>query len=240
MRMTDEEKKSYLFKNLDFGSGIVKEFTQACESVERMGFLVSYRAGLCLELWWWKGRWDCHCWLKKEDTGIFQYGSSLPSEGFLQIIRHCIREIEDGKYQYKKTRREQIQEIVGRRRLTSFMNNTKWQEFCRAMVEEMPFPPPYIYKTLFERDEEVFCDFSRDVPYLGAYDRESFAGYHYQMIEWVKIRPRYYDYEGGRLAGKYVYHEAEQELEEILARYSIPYEKEDGVYMIYGYKGVGH
>lgn len=56
------------------------------------------------------------------------------------------------------------------------------------------------------------------------------------MEDEVKVRPRYYEYIGGRLAGKKIMHDAESEFIEILNKYTIPYEAANGTYIIYGYK----
>ncbi len=229
--MTSEEKKEILLSKINFGSGVIKE-----NGLKADGFRVEYKGGLYLEFWWWEGRRYCNCYLKKEDTTIIPHSSVALDERFFQWVRHCVAEIESGKYRNKKSRKEMIQKEIERRGLTSCMNNTKWQEFKEAMEQEMPFPPPYIYKTLFEKDEGEYFGFSEDVPYVGDYDDESFADYDYKIIEWVKVRPRYCEYHGGRLAGKSILHDAEQEFVEILKKYSIPYEVERGTYIIYGYR----
>ncbi|MBD5088161.1 MAG: hypothetical protein HDT30_05020 [Clostridiales bacterium] len=42
--------------------------------------------------------------------------------------------------------------FVKQRNLCSYMNDTKWNELRYAMLNKMPFPPPYIIKTLFESE----------------------------------------------------------------------------------------
>ena len=54
-----------------------------------------------------------------------------------------------------------IIEIVQRRGLTSCMNNTKWREFREAMEYEMPFKPPYIYKTLLRKRQANTLSFQK-------------------------------------------------------------------------------
>lgn len=230
--MQDKEKKQFLLTQVNFGSGVVED----CGIDGAEGFRVEYRRGLCLEIWWWKGGRYHNCYLKKGRTTIVPYTATQLGENFLRLIQHCVQEIEGGKYDNKKSISEQVREVVARRGLTSCMNNTKWNEFRQAMENEMPFPPPYIYKTLFEGEDGGYFDFSEDVGYTDHYDAESFAGYNYKIIEWVKVRPRYYSYEGGVLAGRRTMHEAGQEFVEILRKYSIPFEAGDGVYIIYGYR----
>lgn len=132
--------------------------------------------------------------------------------------------------------KEKVRRIVSERGLCSCMNDTKWNELRNAMMTEMPFQPPYTVKFLFDT---VTDDFTEDVyhtmdwHYAYAIEGEAFNGAF--AIEWVKIRPRYLKARG-RLTGPEVI-SAETELEDILKKYSIPYEAEDGVYCIYGYKG---
>ncbi len=46
--------------------------------------------------------------------------------------------------------KKKAKEYIEKEQLVSFMNNTKWDEFRKAMFEEMPFQPPYIMKTIYE------------------------------------------------------------------------------------------
>lgn len=122
------------------------------------------------------------------------------------------------------------------------MNNTKWCTFRKAMLEEMPFEPPYDYKTLFDDSDYILRDY---IQYLinnegpssfCSFDEESFNYLNYKAIEWVKIRPRFFTQEGGKLVKNNIWHDGEKEFVEILKKYKIPYELENGVYTIYGYK----
>ncbi len=229
--MTSEEKKAFLLAAIDFGSGAVSDYPFGAD-----GLYIKYKNELCLHIWWWEGGYYHNCYLKKEDATIDCYSSKAINESFVHRIWHFVNEIEHGKYKNKKSLREMIIEIVQRRGLTSCMNNTKWREFREAMEYEMPFKPPYIYKTLFEEETGEYFEFSKDVPYTGDYDRESFEDYNYKVIEWVKVRPSYYESKGGRLVEQKVFHEAKQEFIQILEKYSIPYDEENGTYIIYGYR----
>ncbi len=57
---------------------------------------------------------------------------------------------------------------------------------------------------------------------------------HGAAIEWMKIRPRYLKHRGKLLPPELV--DASAEFEEILDKYHIPYEEENGTYCIYGYR----
>ncbi len=138
--------------------------------------------------------------------------------------------------QRRRSTGELVRELVAQRGLTSCMNDTKWREFQQAMATEMPFPPPYIYRSLFEEGKEDAWTLPEEVGYTGDYSAESFAWNDYQTIQWVKVRPWYYQNRGGLLCQHRVLHNGEEEFLAILKRYSIPYEEKDGVYTIYGYR----
>lgn len=229
--MTSSEKKELLLTKINFGSGVISDYPSKAD-----GFFIQYKGGLCMEIWWWENGYYYNCYVQKEDATIVCCSSKTLHEHFLKQIQHYVDEIESGKYKNKKSLREIIMDIVQQRGLTSCMNNTKWQEFREAMECEMPFPPPYIYKTLFEEEDREYFNFSKDVSYTDSYDIESFADYNYKIIEWVKVRPRYYEEKGGYLVKQRILHDAEPEFIQILNKYSIPYEVENGTYIIYGYR----
>lgn len=124
--------------------------------------------------------------------------------------------------------------IVEQRQLCGYMNDKKWNELRRAMLEEMPFPPPYIVKWVYKDCEEK--DFDEDVYYWGAWKEAlSFNDRVYGIaIEWMKIRPRYLKCRGRLIPPELV--DASAEFEGILDKYHIPYEQENGTYCIYGYR----
>ncbi|NFR85934.1 MULTISPECIES: DUF6678 family protein [unclassified Clostridium] len=143
--------------------------------------------------------------------------------------------IENERIQKSK---KKAREYIEKEQLVSFMNNTKWEEFRKAMLEEMPFPPPYIIKTIYEVEDNstYYTHFTSDVNYFGGYDEESFVYLKYYLIEWIKVRPRYYETKGGRLCPKKVIHDAEKEFLIALNKYNINYKKDNDIYVIYGYK----
>lgn len=137
--------------------------------------------------------------------------------------------------------KEEVRRIIQQRNLCSYMNDTKWNKLRTAMINDMPFPPPYIIKFLFEEtdDETVgnasFC--REDVYYQGNW-HSGFAVENYFngafAIEWIKVRPRYLKHRGKLVEPEII--NAEEEFLKILKRYSIYYEENNGVYCIYGYK----
>jgi len=132
--------------------------------------------------------------------------------------------------------RERAYEIIQQRGLCGCMNNTKWNELRTAMLNEMPFPPRYVVKYLFEDEAAVAAQaqlIGKDAPYMGDWD-EGFDPDGFFAIEWVMVRPRYLKHRGRLVPPKVV--DAGEKFVEILKRYSINYEESDGAYRIYGYR----
>lgn len=131
--------------------------------------------------------------------------------------------------------KEKVKKIVLQRNLCSYMNSTKWNELRNAMLNEMPFPPPFSIKYL---DTEYKEELQHDVYYLGDwYYGLSIDGHYFDAsfaIEWIKIRPRYLKQRGMLIEPEII--DAEDVFVEILKKYSIPYEECSGVYYIYGYR----
>ena len=129
--------------------------------------------------------------------------------------------------------KKEIRNIVEQRQLTSYMNDTKWNELRTAMLEEMPFPPSYFVKSLFR---EKVPEYWENVWYWGDWrtglsDVGDVKGY---WIEWLEIYPQYKKHIGMLVEPQII--DASQELEVVLAKYHIPYEKIGHAYRIYGYK----
>lgn len=128
-----------------------------------------------------------------------------------------------------------VVKIIEKRNLCSYMNNTKWNELIYAIRTQMPFLPPFDIKYLTE-ESHIDADIQRkDVFHCGDWNGENFP--HQDSlcnIEWVKIRPRYLKYQGRLIQPAVI--DATSEFEGILAKYQIPYEEENGLYTIYGYR----
>lgn len=134
--------------------------------------------------------------------------------------------------------KERARKIIQQRNLCSYMNDTKWNELRTAMMNDMPFPPPFIIKFLFEDEAVGEKDFYGDVNYFGDwYEAFAIEGHCFNgafAVEWIKVRPRYLKHRGQLVMPEVI--NAEEKFVEILKRYSIPYEEGDGVYCIYGYR----
>lgn len=151
----------------------------------------------------------------------------------LADVNHLIQEIENGDFNNKKTESEKIRKLISERQLTSYMNNTKWREFIHAMNEEMSTDIPYGYKTLFEeKGDEVLC--------TQPFDIESFNSYDFKALEWVKLKPKFFEHKhrGRLLDDEKIPVDVEEEFIGLMRKYSIPYQYDDEneLYIIYGYK----
>lgn len=218
------------FNDIDFGSGIR----------QNDGMLtVRWPDGVSLKL---QKNWAYHLIIER-DGYIFKHQIFRQNNTQILIwIKRFAKDISNGKYKTKKTEKERILEIIIKRNLSSYMNNTKWRELRTAMLDEMPFVPPYDYKTLFDDSDYISKDYVQHLiknegpSCFCSMDAESFNFLNYKAIEWLKVRPRFFTEEGGNLVKKNVWYDCEKEFVEILTKYSIPYEAQNGVYTIYGYK----
>lgn len=236
----DTEKKSIeemlaeLQGKIDFHNGVILERT---EMEQNEGAILDVR---------WKGdvhfilyvsRWNrpyFYYYVKKgSDNVSCIYHATKSDDKFFHSVQHLINEIENGDFHSKKTISDRVAEIVCERQLTSCMNNTKWREFLHAMDSEMSVAVPYDYKTLFEEEREEFL-FGRH------YDAESFNWYHFKSVEWVKVKPRFYErkHRGRLMEDEKRYYDVQQEFLDLMDTYSIPYEydSKNEVFIIYGYK----
>lgn len=180
----------------------------------------------------WSGVCQYYAERNGEQVSWSRYASKIDDK-FYKSIQHLVNEIENGDFIFKKNISEQITEIVCERQLTSCMNNTKWKEFVNAMNEEMSIRVPYDYKTLFEENRD-------DLLFGTHYDIESFNGYYFKSIEWVKVMPKFDEcnHRGMLIEDEKIHYDVEKEFIDLMKKYSIPYEydEKNELYTIYGYK----
>lgn len=154
----------------------------------------------------------------------------------------------------KKSRKERVLELIEKRGLVSFMNTTKWKELKRAVIEEMPFQPKY-YMKIVEMEtvnmkhvdatinETMWCNYWKGEAHWGYLDDPRFEDLlswdcfatPFWAIEWIKVKPKKGISQDGLVVSEIV--DATKQFVAILKRYNIPYEEENGVYTIYGYRG---
>ena len=145
--------------------------------------------------------------------------------------------------------KENAQKIIRQRNLCSYMNDTKWNELRTAMTGSLRHEPTFTMRTLFDPE---------GVSYYGDWNYPCICGSHCESyfpavafaIEWVKIRPVIrlphpeYEKRIQHVRGTHPYYtcprtvdlDLSEEIEAILKQYTIPYEKEQVLFCIYGYK----
>lgn len=150
----------------------------------------------------------------------------------IRIMQNMIDEIESGKYRNKMSLNEKVNDIICKRQLTSYMNNTKWCELINDISEIKDLP--ISYKTLLdESDEDLEGYWTID-------DDEYFYRLELNTIEWFKIadsitKSKYI----GRLVEPIVEQTSVKDLiDSILKKHSINYvyDDEQHEFIVYGYK----
>jgi len=235
-RFTEDEKKirTEILEQIDFKTGILQELD---DKMLKAGHILDVRWKQNVHFALYINKWNpktCQYCVERDGEPVSgSYYAKKSDKAFFRSIQHLVDEIDHGNFDNKKTTGERIQEIIYERQLTCYMNDTKWKEFVYAMDEEMSINIPYAYKTLFEKDgKKLLFDTN--------YDDESFNWYHFKSIEWVKVKPGFYEHRhrGMLIEDEKIYHDAEQEFLKLMDKYSIPYEydKTSELYTIYGYK----
>lgn len=214
-------------EKIDFKSGVF----QAVDGEKRLidvawkhnvHYIVDYFNGIL---------WD-YVTRNGEKVSLIGTTTKKPDEEWLKHTQKLVNQIENGDFNHKKTRSDKIAEIIQKRNLTSYMNNTKWREFVHAMDEEMSVAIPCDLKTIFEDVHDEL--FER------CYDSESFNYYDFKSIEWVKVKPVFseYKFRGMLIPDEEIPYDVTEEFVDLMKKYSIPYEYDEinKLYIIYGYK----
>lgn len=130
--------------------------------------------------------------------------------------------------------KEKVRKVVSEKGLSSVMNDTKWLKLQSAIVK-LPFAPPYIEKLILE--DKTFKEVQiGDAPqWLGDWSPCYQEGmFLFFAIEYIKVRPCYAEHNGQLVAPKIVDESAA--FEQLLQELHIPYEEDNGTFIIYGYK----
>lgn len=169
--------------------------------------------------------------LKNNEQISHTYHYSEINDIFLKNLQRIIDDIENGKYNNKKTPSEKIRIIVEERGLYSLMNNTKWKELISAIKEKIP-DIPIKYKTLFEEESPAH--------YWTMAGDEYFEYLNMVSIEWFKISCEIKEikYRGRLIDDKVIIYDKRAEIYEILEKFNIPYEYDEieNAFVVYGYK----
>ncbi|MCM1506432.1 MAG: hypothetical protein NC177_04765 [Ruminococcus flavefaciens] len=128
--------------------------------------------------------------------------------------------------------KHKVLNILERRNLCSYMNNTKWNELINSMLNDMPFPPPYDIKYI-DIDHSTGDDVNKGIYHYGDW-YETFLLTENVLIEWVKIKPVILKHRGLLIPPEVI--DETQELITILEKYNIPYTEKNNIFIVYGYK----
>lgn len=224
--------QSEILEHIDFRNGVIQENVQNKECI----IDVAYQNAIHFVAILSEYRFMLTYFITRNGSTIGNlhstWGEDIIKNRYIVRIQKFVNEISDGKYDNKKSNAEKLQEIIRNRNLVSYMNNTKWKEFLRAMTEEMPFEPPYDYKTVWEEPHEL--------SFGTGYDCESFNFYDFKTIEWVKVRPEFEEHrwKGALVEDEVVCHDMTEDFLGLMKKYAIPYmyDETENVYIIYGYR----
>lgn len=179
--------------------------------------------------WYHHNGW--YCVQRKSEVISEEYYFRKIDNTLFKSMQKMIDEIENGKYKGKKTLSEKIREVVEDRNLTSYMNNTKWDELIKVIKEQIP-KIPIRYKTLFENDNPTI--------YWTIQGDELFEPMNKAAIEWFHIlcEIKEIKYNGRLVEPTVIIEDKKEEVYSILNRYSISYEydEKENICIIYGYK----
>lgn len=218
----------FIRDNIDFKSGVF----QAIDGEKRL-IDVAWKHNVHYIVDCFNGiLWD-YVTRNGEQVSLQGTTTKKPDEEWLKHTQKLVNQIENGDFNHKKTRSDEIAEIIQKRNLTSYMNNTKWREFVHAMDKEMSVAVPYDLKTLFEDSHYEYIDET-------FYDDESFNYYDFKSIEWVKVKPKFHEsiHRGMLIPDEEIPYDVTEEFIGLMKKYSIPceYDEINEVYIIYGYK----
>lgn len=126
---------------------------------------------------------------------------------------------------------QQVHRAIVERGLLSHMDDIKWRALCTAVAEELPFPPPYQAKLVLS--DAADPDILESAPsYHGDWGRTPEASMGV-FIEWLKVAPRVSFRAGQLLALRF--EDCSDPFRHILERLHIPFQEEDGFFIIYGH-----
>lgn len=127
-----------------------------------------------------------------------------------------------------------IRKIVAKKGLSPVMNDTKWLKLQNA-IKQLPFPPPYIEKLIIDDKTYEEVKISDAPHWVGNWDPFYKEGMHlFFTIEYIKVRPCYAEFQGSLVNPK-IFDETD-EFKQLLKEMHIPYEEEEGIFTIFGYK----
>lgn len=227
--MVKQDIYEILSSSLDFHSGIVQTRNKENSDNSSVLFQVSWKGNISFTV---EG-WNHFGWFLVERNGqqlsaLFHYDKI--NDKTISTMQNLINEIEYGKYDSKKTESEKIQDVIGQRQLTSYMNKTKWQELIGEIrqIDDLLI----MYKTIFDTEEPKF--------YWTIVGDEHFDYMNRALIEWFKIccTIKKSEHLGRLIEPRVVHHDVKDKILDTLQRYSINYDYDEAsnTFVIYGYR----
>lgn len=229
--MPQKDIYELLYEFLDLHSGIVEPRNTGTTDKDRgsLLFQVVYKGNITFFVKYWKNG-GMYLIKKNGQQVSTRFNYNKINDKTLSIMQNLINEIENGKYDTKKTQSDKIQDVVNQRQLTSYMNNTKWKELIAEIkqIDDLSI----MYKTLFdENDPEFYWTIASD---------EHFDHMNMALVEWFKISGNINEceYIGRLVEPKVIQHSINDKIVDILQKHSINYEYDEisDSYTIYGYR----
>lgn len=130
--------------------------------------------------------------------------------------------------------KERVLKIVKEKGLGSYMNNTKWLKLQKEM-SNLEFPPAYLEKLVTDNEFKYAKVETEKITFLGNWTPFYLEGMPlFFDIEYLVLVPKRVKH-----IGKFIKHEImdiSEELNKILTNINIPFEIDNGNFVIYGYK----
>ncbi|SEW28789.1 hypothetical protein SAMN05216413_1864 [Ruminococcaceae bacterium KH2T8] len=218
-----------LSEALDPGIGIVEEYKGPLQNESSVMYKIRWNRNIEFVVTGWPRHMWCYVTRDNEKISNAILCHKI-DERSLGIMQNMIDEVRSGKYDNKKTLSEKRLDIIRERGLTSYMNDTKWNELIDDISRIVGLP--VMYRTLFdEQDPDDYWTIKGD---------ESILPMDKALIEWFRIgcviRKKK---NNGRLIGSDVIeHDVTDDIKNILDKHSISheYDQEVGSFTIYGYR----
>lgn len=134
--------------------------------------------------------------------------------------------------------KQKVVEIIVAKQFIPMMNDLKWIKLQHA-VSSLAFEPPYVLRCIANKDKTCYTCLNEVPNWLG-----DWSNYYHEgmpplfMIEWLKVRPQLSQHRGRLIADAII--DETTTFRAILERLRIPYDEEDNIFTIYGYKQAKH
>ena len=226
---TTYEVYKTLSEALDPGSGIVEEFREPLQNESSVMYKVSWNKNIEFVVTGWPRHMWCYVAKGNEKISNTVLCRRI-DESSIRMMQNMIDEVGSGKYDNKKTLSEKRLDIIRERGLTSYMNDTKWNELIGdiSLIDDLPI----MYRTLFDdRDPDGYWTIKGD-EYIHHMDKA--------MIEWFRIGCviRKKKAIGRLIEPKVLEQDVTDDIKAILDEHSIfnKYDPDEKAYTIYGYR----